>query len=1695
MSSVGAVNRGQGECSWCNRYRCWAFYLTLLLISVTCQITSGTLTDGDIVMKNSGVRVFIGRRVLLNPDDNLKINVNEGNRCRVKVLQSDLLSQRPGDLIPKEFPCAFPEKLVHYIHYGAKEPKEDFLHLMIHYESVNQSLIIPLIFHVEIQDTVQYKILTQNTPLNVTKLSDFSNAISGSNTGFSYDKDNQQCKLTLLSHVVGLPRHGYIVNDTSELAMADCDKFLQLNIIYKPFASASSPNKDFIPFVVEVMDTDGDVMNQEFFQKPVIIEGGLQNTRPQPSFNALLVMDVSQGNTIDQFIMTSIPPKILAAEDKETPADQLIFNVTKPLGPNQGELVSTDDRNQPVRSFYQRDVFDLKIAYKPPKTDSDKIRSFQIELQVIDGDGLKSAPFTLLVSVKPMNTLSPIVTLNRGIQMFEGQSRPLLHSENFQISDEDNLSNVKVFVIDGVRHGRLQIPGNKEYFTPKDLQDGTVIYKHDGTDTYSDNIVFRMTDNTHDVEFLFPVTIYPVDDEPPILNRNIGLEIKKGQLVEVNRYVLSATDVDSDDAKILFLIQPPYSKVGRLVKRQFGTPSNLSKWQYLNGLYQQVVDEFTQQDITDGKIFYQHFGPGMRKTIVDKMKLILSDRMDPPNQSQEYTFSVKILPIDDTPPRLAESTTLQLNVNEFQMTVIKKKNLKYTDESTEDRNLRYQITRKPYDTDQNTRLQSGKLVLCESPSNQISSFTQSQVNHLRVCYVPPNIELGLTKRVLYFHFNVEDVHGNILHNKHFEIRIHPVNNKPPRVKNRGFRVLENGEFAINQNTLHINDPDTENSLLKIIITQLPKHGILKKNHQYLIQNDSLTLRDIVSGNIIYKNLGSEATKDSFNVYVTDGIHHVPVVIPIKIDPVDDEPPTFVGDQSNVLFVSVQLNEGKSTVEWNKEIRATDPDTNDLDLTFIIKNRPKMGRIVINNQPVTTFTQKNLIDETVIYQHMNKEIGMDETNDSFVLALTDSSVGFVVQNNNVKTVEVMIHILPVNDKTPRVIIGAPFGVTEGEKSPILPRHLDAMDEDTAYNFLQCIITKQPSFGYLENLSPAPGSEKSQQGIPISAFYVEDLRLGNINYVQSVHKGVEVGKDEFSFRCNDGVNQSPVDNFPIVVYPENDEEPRVYIREFIVMEGMELKIDAPILRAVDNDDPPGSLTFLISRPPRYGQIIQQRTVAGIFPVSNFSQSDIAKSSTIMYKHDDSETLRDSFEFILTDGKFNVTRTVPIIILPIDDETPRLSVNNELEIEVVGGRKLITNNHLRADDIDSDDSKITFIIRGYPRHGYILKRGSDGIVRNLTLYANFTQFDIDNNHVWYVHTDSDSGQDVIKLDVTDGLNPIVDRYFKVTIAELDIIYPQVISRGLQLPEGGSMILTTDMIGGTDINSPDEDLRFTVTQAPVHGFLESTDNPGTPILTFTQLDLAGSKIRYVHNSDSEIKMDGFQFEVTDGNNPVTRSFRIAITDVDNKKPVLFCNKLRIQEGGNKIITPFELRVEDLDTPNKKITFYITQVPLHGNILRNFSQTVNTFTYEDIINNLITYQHDGTETTQDEFSFTITDNTNVDFYALSDMSIPTRIPQIFTIEVVPVDNGIPNVSVNKGITSLEYLPDGRRGVKLTNRVLQAEDRDSTDNSLTFLLTVLPQHGHLHNIDSGNGAISSWTQGNVFIFTKFMKLGMMLMKK
>ncbi|GIX86268.1 extracellular matrix protein 3 [Caerostris extrusa] len=147
-----------------------------------------------------------------------------------------------------------------------------------------------------------------------------------------------------------------------------------------------------------------------------------------------------------------------------------------------------------------------------------------------------------------------------------------------------------------------------------------------------------------------------------------------------------------------------------------------------------------------------------------------------------------------------------------------------------------------------------------------------------------------------------------------------------------------------------------------------------------------------------------------------------------------------------------------------------------------------------------------------------------------------------------------------------------------------------------------------------------------------------------------------------------------------------------------------------------------------------------------------------------------------------------------------------------------------------------------------------------------------------------------------------------------------------------------------------------------------ENTDFPGVPITSFTQLDIAGSKIYYVHTRNDEVKMDNFEFgkELT-SLNPLE----------DGNIGFRFFNQKVLRE---KIETVLE----------STLTYIITKPPKHGIIInKDFSnKTISNFTQDDINKMKIFYILDPeTNVTSDIFHFKIVDGEMSNFL----FSIPLK--------------------------------------------------------------------------------------------------------
>jgi len=102
------------------------------------------------------------------------------------------------------------------------------------------------------------------------------------------------------------------------------------------------------------------------------------------------------------------------------------------------------------------------------------------------------------------------------------------------------------------------------------------------------------------------------------------------------------------------------------------------------------------------------------------------------------------------------------------------------------------------------------------------------------------------------------------------------------------------------------------------------------------------------------------------------------------------------------------------------------------------------------------------------------------------------------------------------------------------------------------------------------------------------------------------------------------------------------------------------------------------------------------------------------------------------------------------------------------------------------------------------------------------------------------------------------------------------------LTLNEGATKAITTTELSATDVDTDDTTLTYTITTGLSNGQLENTDNPGTPIVSFTQQNLIDGKIQYVHDG-SNTTSDSFVFKVADGtpNELTGQTFNITVNAI----------------------------------------------------------------------------------------------------------------------------------------------------------------------------------------------------------------------
>ncbi|XP_032758269.1 FRAS1-related extracellular matrix protein 1 isoform X3 [Rattus rattus] len=1653
--------------------------------------------NATFISINRGLRVMKGSSAFLS-GDHLRFAIpKEKDACRVEVVMNEPITQRVGKLIPQVFDCHFLPNEVKYVHNGCPILDKDSVKLRLYRFTETETFMETFLLRVSLVEPDCNIIRLSSNVLEVTEFYGLSQAIDKNLLQFDYDRTaSLDCTIRVDPVKTQLPAHGklVVVNRKSEGPRGDqphsffsesqlgagrkcpdgsctlepkqvtslkvsCEDFLLTGFHYQHM-QPPSPNIDYIPIQLDLTDRRSKtIYKSESAWLPVFIRVGIPNQAPRAAFMAMFVLEV------DQFILTPLTTSVLDCEKDETPKPLLVFNITE--APLQGYVTHLLDHTRPISSFTWKDLSDMQVAYQPPNNSHPERRHYKMELEVYDLFFERSAPITVHISIRTADTNAPRVSWNTGLNLLEGQSRAITW-EQFQIVDNDDIGAVQLVTIGGLQHGRLTVREGKGFlFTVADLQAGVVRYHHDDSDTTKDFVAFRIFDGQHSSHHKFPINILPKDDSPPFLITNVVIELEEGKTILIQGSMLRASDMDSSDDYIFFNITK-FPQAGEIMKkpgpRLIGYP----------------VSGFLQRDLFSGIIYYRHFGG---EIFEDSFEFVLWDSHEPPNLSVPQVVTVHITPVDDQLPKEAPGISRHLIVKETEVAYITKKHLHFLDTESHGGELVYTMTHPPCFSSSHRHLDAGKLFMVDSipkPTKNptapgLSSFTQHAVNHMKVAYMPPMQDIGPTPRHVQFTMSVSNQRGGTLHGICFNITVLPVDNQVPEVFTNTLRVAEGGQCTISTEHILVSDVDTPLDSICLSLQEMPLHGGVELDGFPLNPRGTFSWRDLHTLKVRYQHDGSEVLQDEIFLEVTDGTNSAGFVLYIEVFPVNDEPPVLKAD----LIPMMHCSEGGEVTITPEYIFATDADSNDSELLFLITREPRHGVVRKAGLRVDRFSQGDVISGSVAYKHTGGEIGLESCFDTVVLVVSDGDADPLVNgccydgpdssvplHKSFPTYQLNITVHPVDNQPPSIIIGRMLTVDEGFSAALTTHHLTATDWDTAPDDLEFILVSQPQFGYLENTLPSAGFEKRNTGISIASFQWTDMKALHINYVQSRHLREEPTADEFLVYATDGKQRSLETTFHIIINPTNDEAPDFVVQNITVYEGHMVELDSAIISATDRDVPKDPLLFNITHKPKHGLLINAATSKDAHhEIHNFSMELLQNGMKLAYAHDDSESSADNFVIQLSDGKHKILKTVSVSITPVNDETPTLSKKAEASV-TVGHTRVLSSAVLSAIDKDSPREKIHYLFERLPQNGQLqLKIGRDWVPLSAGMQC--TQEDVDLNLLRYAHAGKMHSQDgdrfTFYLWDGDNRSPAFDcRIIIEDTGRGDIV---IHAKPLVVANGDRGLLTPATLLAEDGADKPEELLYLITFPPQYGQVEYVYSPGVPITSFSQMDIAGQAVCYIHKSRTAVPGDSFRFTISNGLQTQQGVFEITLQSVDSALPVLTRNRrLRLVEGAMGLLSTDHLQLTDPDTPPENLTFFLAQLPRHGYLYLRGKVLQDNFTQRDVDSRVVAYQHAGGGAQEDCFTFLATDRKNQGFVVHGKVQ---KEPVLFTIQVDQLDKKAPRITRLHSPSQVGLLKNGCYGIYITSHVLKASDPDTEDDQIIFKILRGPLHGRLENTTTG----------------------------
>ncbi|TRY87260.1 hypothetical protein DNTS_012507 [Danionella cerebrum] len=982
--------------------------------------------------------------------------------------------------------------------------------------------------------------------------------------------------------------------------------------------------------------------------------------------------------------------------------------------------------------------------------------------------------------------------------------------------------------------------------------------------------------------------------------------------------------------------------------------------------------KFTLLDVVNKKVKYIHDGNDKYE---DQIQLeVIAHGTNLPeclSAPRQLVLPVEILPVNDIPQLSAADILIAANGR----TRLSPNLIKISDSDNRCDDIKVTVTSDPSPV--------GYLENAQQPGTAIRKFTCRQLKEGNIYYIHMGGEIGGIE------LQVSD--GDLV-SQSSTLKFLITQPQMALVTNTGLVISQDSSASIGIQNLAISAiPKTGDVVFNVTrslqfgeLQLFPDNGVVEATTQFHQSDlEHNRLKYIPNLSVNYNSMVSEIIH--FNAHLGQAVL-LDNTFTINIKP------ALVG-MSKIAPLDVEGGQQKVIKTEHLQAFARTGRSDSRTVQYAILKRPTRGALMMLDKVLSdgdTFTQQDILDGFISYNPEARRV--DDFEDHFQ---------FKVFADDEYSREYTFPIKIKADSSAPVLTNERLVVLDGSENIIDKEHL-WVQTPSSTNFVYR-ITQDPKHGHLIRDSP-PGEQRFEGAIRV--FSNEDLLMSRLIYK---HAGSDATHDQFAFEVFESTGGSTGQEdgrevlrgvFNIAIQSRNDHVPhRVIHKPFSVVRNGQrlLTTDDILFKDFDSDFNDTQLVYV-----RVG-ILSGNIVSSADPTKplyRFTQADL-RDKKVLFVHHGAD--RERFQLQVSDGLHKTTA-----VLQVQAGEPYLHISNNTMVVIDHGSTKTLNTSLLSADTNLDIrslAEIIYVITSPPSDGRIIVSGIES--------STFTQEDLTKGVVSYEHSDQSlRSKDSFAFTVqAKGLS--IEGTFRIKTFKKGYPSESMITSNKVIIafEGEHSVIDETHLKAEQTDILPKEMVYSVKEFPRLGHVvklnNDSENTASPVLdyihSFTQEEISQGRILYV--SASQQGRDHFTADITNGFTTI-EDLEVQVEIVPRIIHVQVVN-LTVKEGGFVPLTQEVLNITHPFYRSMNIEFYMEEAPEHGNIkyLEQEDET-DTFTWEDVLQGLVFYYHDSSETTEDSFSL-----------MASAFDINRRSPSLaLGITVLPVNDEPPQIQRNTGM-------------------------------------------------------------------------------